>query len=183
MQEKNRHDTEIIIINQKLENFGEAIKNAEELRNSKKSKAIIVELDTWIEYFKKHGRVDPSKLEENKIRRFKRFGSGGFVEDTVLIDKKMDIAIGKTSIIYGDTRIIANKGQLIIDNTKIRDSYIEINNDHIGKIKDSLIINSDIFVDLNDYKINGDIINEYLMLNPEYPNGFYTSKERKSREG
>lgn len=182
MLEKNRDDTEIIIINQKLENFGETIKNTEELRNSKKSKAVVVELDTWIEYFKKHGRVDPSKLEENKVRRFKRHGFGGFVEDTVLIDKREDIAVSKTSIIYGDTRIIANKGQLIIDNTKIRDSCIEINNDYIGKIKDSLIINSNVFVDLNDYKINGNIINEYFRLNLDYPNGFYTSKERKSRD-
>lgn len=183
MIEKNCSSAEIIIINQKLESFDETIKNIEALRNCKREEAIVVELDTWIEYLKKHGRVNPSKFDENKIRHFKRYGFGGFVEDTVLIDKKADVAINKNSMISGNTRIIVNKGQLSINNTKIRNSYIEINNDYTCEIKNSLIINSDVFVDLNNYKIDGFVINEYLKLNLNYPNGFYTSKDKKTREG
>ena len=72
MLEKNRDDTEIIIINQKLENFGERIKNTEELRNSKKSKAVVVELDTWIEYLK-----NTAELTLPSLKRIKSDASKG----------------------------------------------------------------------------------------------------------
>ncbi|MCL4383082.1 MAG: hypothetical protein M1168_00820 [Candidatus Marsarchaeota archaeon] len=186
----NDKNSEIIIsINSKLKDFHKKEGNVEKLVEIEKPYVFIIDFDTWIKYFSKYGNKDIKDIPKKDIRCFirhqnKNNGVGGFIEDSANI--KNEIYIDKKSIIVGDSLISGNGTTYIRGKSKISFSYI--NNDGIIEIADSIILNSDLFINIENKNLNNEfqiknkfIFDEYLKISQNAPTELHIDKKYLAR--